>query len=229
MTAAEKKALSRKLYMNGYTKAQAAAILVISDALIEDYWEEWEEAWTRKDDGLYIRDDRLGFLMAAEHGAGAVGTGIVPKTYRHIDSKGDIITEIQIDLTGLKCKGDAQGDVIALTGAGFIGRYVVASYGYCYKIEMICVETPTEGTATFEQDIDLMADDSAVLAYDGAADDTVIAAARDWVAGEHAVNLVPKLTANDYLYLGEGDTGASTGVYGAGQFIIRLYGHPALV
>lgn len=169
----------------------------------------------------------IGDVLPAEHAAGAVGTGLVPKTYRYTRD-GVIITEIHIDITGLKCKGDAQGDCIALTGAGYIGRYVVATCGVVYRIEMICLETVAQGTATFEQDIDLMAEDDDDVAYDGPVDDTVIAAGLDWVAGKMVVTNVPALTANDYFYLGEGDTGATTGVYGAGQFIIRLLGHPVL-
>ncbi len=163
----------------------------------------------------------------AEHGAGAVGTGVAPNTNRYTRD-GVIITDIKIDIAGLKCKGDAQGDCIALTGAGYIGRYVVATCGVCYRIEMICLETPAEGTATFEQDIDLMAEDDDDVAYDGPVDDTVIAAGIDWVAGNMVVDNLPALTPNDYLYLGEGDTGAATGIYSAGQFLIRLYGHPVL-
>jgi len=38
----------------------------------------------------------------------------------------------------------------------------------------------------------------------------------------------PALTANDYLYLVEGDSAASAGVYDAGQFVFRFYGHAVL-
>ena len=226
-TTAQKKTFSLELYKAGYTAAQAAALLGITTALATTYWAEWEAA------GVFYKDRVIeanrGLTLDAEHGAGAIGTAFAPKTFRRIEN-GDIITEIWVDITGLACKGDAQGDVIGLAagGAAYIGRYVVADYGIVYKIEMICLEAPGEGTATYEPDIDLMADDEADLAYDSAADDTVIAAARDWVAGEMAQNLVPKLTANDYLYLGEGDTGATTGVYNAGQFLFRFFGHPAL-
>jgi hypothetical protein len=162
----------------------------------------------------------------AEHGAGAVGTGIAPNTNRYTRD-GVIITDIKIDITGLKCKGDAQGDCIALTGAGYIGRNVVATNGIIYRIEMICLETPA-GSATSTLDIDLMAEDDDDVAYDGPVDDTVIARAGSWAAGQVAITNVPALTANDYFYLGEGDTAATTGTYTAGMFLIRLYGHPVL-
>ena len=179
---------------------------------------------------LYTRGhiDCRGPILAAEHGAGAIGTAMAPRTYRW-NENGHIITEIYVDITGLGCKGDSQGDAIGLaSGAAYIGRYVTATCGICYRIEMICLETPAEGTATFEQDIDLMAEDDGDVAYDGPVDDTVIAAGIDWVTGNTVIDNVPALTANDYFYLGEGNNGATTGVYSAGMFIVRLYGHPVL-
>jgi hypothetical protein len=158
----------------------------------------------------------------AEHGAGAVGTGETPVTYRYTIGN-TIITEIAVDLAGLKCKGDAAGDAIGLTGAAYIGRYVTATCGIVYRVELICTEAPGEGTATITADIDLGADDEDDIAYDGAVDDTVINTG-GIAAGKMFVSDVPALTANDYLYLVEGDTTASTGVYNAGQVVVRLYG-----
>jgi len=65
-------------------------------------------------------------VETAEHGAGAVGTGVAPATYRYTRD-GVIITEIQVDLAGLKCKGSTAKDAIGLTGAAYIGRYVTAT------------------------------------------------------------------------------------------------------
>jgi hypothetical protein len=228
MDAAQKKEFSKYLYMAGYSKAQAAEELDISDALIDDYWAEWDLAWIKTNEPTIVTD--RGPVLAAEHGAGAIGTAFAPRTWRWHEN-GQIITEILVDITGLACKGDAQGDAIGLAagGAAYIGRYVVATYGIVHRIEMICLEAPAEGTATYEPDIDLMMEDDGDVEYDGPVDDTVIAAARDWVAGEMAINNIPKLTANDYIYLGEGDTGAATGVYSAGQFLIRFIGRQACV
>lgn len=167
-----------------------------------------------------------GDAVADEHGAGAEGTGILPKTYRYTRD-GTIITEIHLDITGLKCKGTAQGDCIALTGAGYIGRNVVATNGIIYRIEMTCLEVPAgSGSATL--DIDLMSEDDGDVAYDGPVDDTVFAKGASWAAGQTGVDDVPAIPADDYFYLGEGDTAATDGVYTAGQFIIRLFGHAVL-
>lgn len=169
-----------------------------------------------------------GDAVTAEHGAGAIGTGVVPRTYRYTRD-GTIITEIQVDLTGLAVKGDAAKDAIGLAagGACYIGRYVVATCGVVYRVEMTCLEAPGEGTATITADIDLGAEDVGTTAYDGAVDDVVVNTG-GIAAGCTYVNDVPALTANDYLYLVEGDTAATTGVYNAGQVIVRLYGHALL-
>lgn len=165
--------------------------------------------------------------VTAEHGAGAVGTGLAPATYRYTRD-GVIITEIHVDLTGLQCKGTAAADAIGLTGAAYIGRYVTATCGIVFKVEVICIELPGEGTATITADIDLAADDEGDIAYDGAVDGGVIVNTASLVEGEVATSDVPAMTANDYLYLVEGDTAATTGIYDAGQYIIRLHGHALL-
>jgi hypothetical protein len=175
-----------------------------------------------------IQDMARPAVLTAEHGAGAIGTAFAPRTYRYT-REGVIITEIHVDLTGLACKGDLAKDAIGLAAGGdaYIGRYVVATCGVVFRIEMICVELPGEGTATITADIDLGAENDSDVAYDGPVDDVVINTA-SLVAGEMASTDVPALTANDYLYLVEGDTAATTGVYNAGQYIIRMYGHALL-
>ena len=166
--------------------------------------------------------------LAAEHGAGAIGTAMAPITTRRTVN-GTIITEIKVDLTGLGCVGTAAKDAIGLVagGAAIIGRYVVATCGVVYRVEMLCLEAPGEGTATITADIDLGAEDDGDVEYDGPVDDVVINTG-GIAAGNLFVNNVPALTANDYLYLVEGDTTAATGVYNAGQVIVRLYGHALL-
>ncbi len=72
LTAAQKKTFSKELYMNGYSQAQAAEILDISDALIIDYWVEWGLARIRQN-GIVMGNNR-GPVLAAEHAAGN-GTG----------------------------------------------------------------------------------------------------------------------------------------------------------
>ena len=162
--------------------------------------------------------------VAAEHGAGVIGTAIAPVTSRRT-ANGTIITEIKIDLTGLSSKNTAD-DIIGLAagGAAYIGRNVVATNGVIYRVEMACIETPACG----ENDINLVAGSAATDAYDGAVTGAaVILNCGDHTAGMQVVSDVPHITANHYLYLtaGTGDTAAA---YTAGMFIIRLYGHALL-
>lgn len=166
----------------------------------------------------------IGDAVAAEHGAGAIGTAFAPRTYRYTRD-GTIITEVQIDLTGLDSSGVAN-DVIGLNtgGAAYIGRNVVATNGIIYKVEMTCLELPATGDA----DIILVAGSAADEAFDDTVADTaaICDGTGDWVASETIVNIAPAITANYYYYLTQGATDDAT--YTAGQFLIRFYGHPLL-
>jgi hypothetical protein len=162
---------------------------------------------------------------AAEHGAGAIGTGVAPVTYRRTVG-GVIITDTKIDLTGLASVATAD-DIIGLaasTPPAFIGRNVVATNGVIFSVEMKCLETPAGG----DNDINLVSGSAADEHVDDAVTGAnVIINGGDWVAGMQVVSNVPKITANHYFYLtaGTGDTAAA---YTAGQYIIRTYGHPLL-
>lgn len=166
----------------------------------------------------------------AEHGAGAIGTTFAPRTYR-FERDGHIVTEIHIDLDGLAVKGDAAKDAIGLAagGAAYIGRYVTATYGIVYKAEVICVEVPGEETATITTDIDVAVEATGAVEYDGTVA-TVLINTAALVAGEIVEKTNPGalLTANDYIYLVEGDTAASEGEYSGGQYILRFYGHAVI-
>ena len=164
-------------------------------------------------------------VEAAEHGAGAIGTSSfgAPKTYRWID-KGVIITQIKFDLTGLASVATAN-DVIGLAAGGvaYIGRNVVATNGVIFKVELSCLETPTTG----DNDVNVVANSSAVLAYDGAGGTTYLSNSGDLLVGQTIQNLVPGLTANDYYYITAG-TGDTAGTYDAGMYVLTTYGHAVL-
>ena len=49
------------------------------------------------------------------------------------------------------------------------------------------------------------------------------------VKGQEVSNITPALTANDYIYLTEGDTTASEGTYNAGQYVFKFYGKTLMV
>jgi hypothetical protein len=165
----------------------------------------------------------LGAAETAEHAAGAIGTGTAPKTYRYNAQNGDIVTEIQIDLTGLKSMNTAN-DVIGLAAGtdAYLGQYTAAVFGVLYKLELICLETPLTG----DNDINVIFNSAADLGYNDAGGTTGIDAG-DQVIGQSVVDLSPGATEDDYIYLTAG-TGDKDAVYTAGQLLIRMYGHAVL-
>lgn len=159
-------------------------------------------------------------VETAEHAVGSIGTAGGPFTYRWTDH-GVIITQIKFDLTGLASVATAN-DVIGLAagGAAYIGRNVVATNGVIFKTTLACLETPAGG----DNDVNVVANSSAVLAYDGAGGTTYLSNSGDLLAGQMIELLTPALTANHYYYItaGTGDTAAT---YTAGQYVLTTYGH----
>jgi len=160
--------------------------------------------------------------VAAEHGAGAIGTGVAPATYRRTEN-GIIITEIKIDLTDLN-SGGAANDAIGLvaTDGCYIGRNVVATNGIIFKAELICLEVPAGG----DTDINVVENTLADIQEDEAAGTDYLINGGTMSAGLSVVNLDPAITANDYWYLASGGTTNDT--YTAGQLIFRTFGHALL-
>jgi hypothetical protein len=191
------------------------------------------EAWRFRntvlaEESLEVWGDIKGKVAPAEHLAGAIGTLGAPVTTRQIID-GVIVKTIKIDLDGFAVLGTQAKDAIALVGGlAAIGRYVIATDGVCFKIEMACISVPTSETATITQDIDLGADDDGTILQGGDPIDDIKVNTAALVAGEIAVQNAPALTDLDYIFLIEGDTTASTGEYAGGQFIIKFYGHPLL-
>ncbi len=171
-------------------------------------------------------------LKSAEHGAGAIGTGAIgaPDTYRRIENS-IIITTIKIDITGLGVKGGNANDVIGLVSGApdaYIGKYVTSTYGIVYKITMTCIELPAGTNIT--TDINLTVSATGTFGYDEGASNDYLFNTGGMVANQILNNITPStLTNDDFIYLTEGDTAASTGTYTAGQYIITFYGHPLLV
>lgn len=163
--------------------------------------------------------------VAAEHGAGAVGTSSfgAPRTYRETVD-GVIITTIKIDLTGLYDGGTAN-DAIGLATADYcyIGRNVIATNGIIYNAELSCIETPAGG----DPDINVVENTSGTIAGDAAAGAAYLTGdSGDLAAGKTIQLLTTNPTANYYYYLA---CGTSTGAtYTAGQLIIRTWGHAVL-
>jgi len=140
---------------------------------------------------------------------------------------GEIVTTIIVDIGGgsIVSSSDAR-DVIGESGAAnaYITQLTSAVNGIVYKAEMACLELPTTGDA----DINLTAHTSGTIAEDADGESGGLVLIN---AGTHAVGKNIVSTSGDefneglvnyYLYLTH--RGTTAGTYGAGQFIIKLYG-----
>jgi hypothetical protein len=139
---------------------------------------------------------------------------------------GEIVTTIIVDIGGGSIVSSAdEGDVIGESGAAnaYITQLTSAVNGIVYKAEMACLELPTTGDAN----INLTANTSGTIAENANGEGGVVLIN----AGTHAVGKNIVSTSGDefneglvnyYLYLTHG--GTTAGTYGAGQFIIKLYG-----
>jgi len=167
-----------------------------------------------------------GTALWNSYGAGAISTAAVPVYERRV-SGNEVVSTIIMDLTALGNVGTAANDVIGLPagGAAYIAKYVQATMGELYKWEAACFEVPGEGTATITTDIDFAFNASATLEYDGAAGTAEINTGGFANVGAGANGgFLGTPTANDYLYIVEGDTAGTTGVYNAGKLMLKLYG-----
>ena len=144
---------------------------------------------------------------------------------------GEIITTIQVDLTGLSCSG-VEKDVIGENGvaAAYITQITDTVNGFIYKAEMMCVETPNYSSGTVQDDINLVvssvshAEDAA---YDsGVGSNALIVNAGPQSRGTFADSLGSTIDGldNKYLYLAAGNSVGDDGAYNAGKLLIKLYG-----
>ena len=161
----------------------------------------------------------------SSYGAGAVSTEIAP-SYEQTKIGEEIISTIKVDLDGFLVKGDAANDVLGITGGGaaYIGKYLSADMGVLYKAEITCLEIPGQQSATITTDIDIAFNSDATIAYDGPAGTAEINTGGFAALGHTTVSIASPPTNNDYIYLVEGDTAASSGEFNGGKLVIRLYG-----
>jgi hypothetical protein len=179
--------------------------------------------------GLYSSGNSGGTTTWDSYGAGAVSTAGAP-VYSQFRDKGTIVTKILVNLDGMLCKGDAANDVIGITGGGaaYIAKYKTANMGHLYAADVACLEVPGEQTATITTDIDIAFNSSATLAYDGAAGTAEINTGGFANVGMgFSGGILAGAVADDYVYLVEGDSAATTGEYSTGKLVITLYGHQA--
>ena len=165
------------------------------------------------------------FLGGAGYGLGALSTEVAPKSFIQTIG-GDIITTIEVDLTGLKSKNDV-GDVIgvASTAGAYIAEVSDAVNGIIYKVEMSCLELPTASSNVgLDIDIASAADPTSDYDDDLSAANVVLAMGGNSAKGTNFTGLTPTITSGHYLYLLTGATHTGDSVYTGGKFAIRLYG-----
>jgi hypothetical protein len=140
---------------------------------------------------------------------------------------GEVLTTLFIDLNAntIVSSSDA-GDVIGKDDAAnaYFTQVTTIKNGIVYAGEIICVEVPTTGDA----DINVAANTSGTIAEDAAGEGQHVLAN----CGTQTVGLRTPFTIpsggiqNDFLYLTHG--GSTAGAYGAGKFIVRLFGAPSV-
>ena len=143
----------------------------------------------------------------------------------------DIISTVLLDFTGLKAEQD-EDDVIGLGagGAAYFAKYLTATMGILYKIEVTCLEVPTVSSGTLLLDYDITAEASAarVEGFDGSSQTDVALAGGNYAAvGTTKQFLVPGQPTNaHYFYLKNGaDQGTSAANFNAGKLMIKFFGH----
>ena len=164
------------------------------------------------------------------YGGGVIGTSAtqpVPLNYAWRNG-GGLITETQIDITGLGSANDA-GDAIGLAAGGrawfTVGKTPNLTGATPYRVEMTCLVVPTSGSNNLT-DIDLYCASSADIEYDGdvSGGDQIINSGT-WTKGKTIVqeDNVNDTIINKPLYLAAGATHSGANTFTAGKYAIRVY------
>jgi len=135
----------------------------------------------------------------------------------------EIVSTFLIDLaqSGSVSSGSAaEHDVIGQSGTAgaYFTQITKAINGIVYGGEMICVEAPTNANAA----IGLGHNVSATLSQDDAISSTHLIDDATQTLGKKTT-FTANITDNHYLYLFHGASGSAT-TYGAGKFLVRLFG-----
>jgi hypothetical protein len=162
------------------------------------------------------------------------GAGIDTDGSRHhswIERIGGVVkTSIYVDVGGL-ASTTTDKDVIGLAAGGVahIGNITTPLHGTIFAVKMTCLETPTTGA----DEIDLYNANEGTYIYDNplvstsTTENEIVVDSGAWTTGvikgeTHALTF----GADEYLYLTSGEAGTA-GTYGAGKFLIELWGVPS--
>ena len=174
-----------------------------------------------------------GTTNSYSYGAGMISTGTgaagAPKIFQETTNGKDIITSIEIDLTGFGNRNDID-DVIGISGTdgAYFFKNVASEIGVITKIEMTCLELPT-GT-NVGLDIDIASESVADGAYDddGSGYTVQLTSGADMALGQTFTSANPIAAAspaNDYFYLLTGNTHTGHSTYTGGNILVKIYSH----
>ena len=153
---------------------------------------------------------------------------LINRAYKGTEN-GLIITTIELDITGRGCKGGNADDAI---GTGTVPAYIyemtTAKNGIIMEVQMDCIELPA-GSGSATVDINLTMNALGTIDYDEAVSNDYLFDTGGMAAGQRLTNVTPSFATTDFLYLTEGDTAATDGVYTAGMYVITLFGRALLV
>lgn len=142
-------------------------------------------------------------------------------------SLGDIIhTKVLIGLKGLKSSTNDL-DIIGLDAAlpSHMGRITADKCGTVFAGKMTCLEVPTTGVV----DIDLYSAAEGTGLFSGAVasltETALITSGGNWTLVRELA-LVAMPADGNYLYLANGAAGV-VGTYGAGKFLLEMWGYQA--
>ena len=154
---------------------------------------------------------------------------------------GEVITTLFIDLALNAASHPANSDVnqrrvigkAGSTAPAYLTQITEAKNGVVYSAELICVETPTASSGAVVTDLDIIgATEDDAKTGDNLSGSGLIIGAADIAKGDivksptGAAESFNGLT-DRYLYLTTGKVNLD-GAYGAGKFILRLFGAPTV-
>ena len=224
-----------RAFMASMNKAPSTGFVVMADSDVAGASKnaEYSPAFEGDVSTVAISETKDSSVLAATHGAGAIGTSGfgAPQTRRWMEN-GVITTEIKIDVTGLTAHGTTANDVIGIKAGApnaYLIQYDVNTMGLIFKTEMYCLETPA-GAGTLN-DINAVWASSGTLGYTEAGGTVygIDGGSAAWAAGnylESGNQVAP--TDDHFLYLTEDDTDGDDSIFTAGQFVITLHGRASL-
>lgn len=181
-------------------------------------WDDFVRSITN--DSLHTQSGGAGFDGIAEaHSVSIVrnGTGLIK-------------TDVYLDITDLNSKA-TDLDIIGQTASGeaWFMQLTAARNGVIFKAIMHCLEIPAGG----DPDIDLYEaveatgiEDSIITDLDETVLLTSQGDATDWATGDD-IDFATLPTADEYLYLVQGDATGTTGTYTGGIFWLEFWGFKA--